>query len=208
MAPPTAASHIRLTGIATCLATAAATLDTLSDALGTPFLGTISATVQSLLDYVETLQRNKDDCVELLDHARQLLDAIISVLVNSNTSGEMPPLTLKQIGKFTETLHKIHAFVEAQQGGLKIKNFFRKGEMNTLLKDCKSGLVQAQEFFKINSINFAVNVQKMQQDSEARHQQALAMIEGLSDTASNRTSHVGKITVFFSSLWTYGLTFD
>jgi hypothetical protein len=47
------------------------------------------------------------------------------------------------------TLHKIHTFVEAQQKGSILKNFFRQGEMSTLLKDCKAGLQQGFEFFQV-----------------------------------------------------------
>jgi hypothetical protein len=47
------------------------------------------------------------------------------------------------------TLHKIHTFVEAQQKGSTLKNFFRQGEMGTLLKDCKAGLRQGFEIFQV-----------------------------------------------------------
>jgi hypothetical protein len=47
------------------------------------------------------------------------------------------------------TLHKIHTFVEAQQKGSTLKNFFRQGEMSTLLKDCKAGLQQGYEVFQV-----------------------------------------------------------
>jgi hypothetical protein len=46
------------------------------------------------------------------------------------------------------TLHKIHTFVEAQQGGNKVMNFFRQSEMSTLLKACKAGLQQGVESFQ------------------------------------------------------------
>jgi hypothetical protein len=39
--------------------------------------------------------------------------------------------------------------VEAQQSSNKIKKFFRQGEMNTLLKDCKAGLQQGLEIFQV-----------------------------------------------------------
>jgi hypothetical protein len=49
------------------------------------------------------------------------------------------------------TLHKIHTFIEAQQGGSKVKNFFRQIEMSTLLKGCKAGLQQGFESFQASS---------------------------------------------------------
>jgi hypothetical protein len=50
------------------------------------------------------------------------------------------------------TLQKIHTFVEAQQNGSTLKNFFRHGEMSKLLKDCKAGLQQELEIFKVTSV--------------------------------------------------------
>jgi hypothetical protein len=51
----------------------------------------------------------------------------------------------------SRTLHKIHAFVEFQESGGKVKQFFYQGEMNTLLKDCKKGLTQGLDFFQVSS---------------------------------------------------------
>jgi hypothetical protein len=50
------------------------------------------------------------------------------------------------------TLHKIHAFVEAQQNGSKVKSFFRQGEMSTLLKECKAGLQQGFAIFQVGHL--------------------------------------------------------
>ena len=47
------------------------------------------------------------------------------------------------------TLHKLYTFVEAQQDGNKIKQFFRQSEMNVLLKNCRAGLDDAVEVFKV-----------------------------------------------------------
>ncbi|KAF7354522.1 hypothetical protein MSAN_01364500 [Mycena sanguinolenta] len=58
---------------------------------------------------------------------------------------------LEHVGKFTETLHKIHTFVEAQQDSNKIKQFFRQNQMSTLLKDCRAGLQLALDDFAIKS---------------------------------------------------------
>jgi hypothetical protein len=47
------------------------------------------------------------------------------------------------------TLHKIYTFIEAQQDGNKIKQFFLQSEMNMLLKNCRAGLDHATEVFKV-----------------------------------------------------------
>jgi hypothetical protein len=44
--------------------------------------------------------------------------------------------------------------VEAHQSSSKVKQFFRQGEMSTLLKDCKNGLTQGFDFFWVSSYAF------------------------------------------------------
>jgi hypothetical protein len=60
--------------------------------------------------------------------------------------GKKNPLILMTI---VRTLQKIHTFVEAQQNGNKLKNFFHQGEMSKLLKACRAGLQQGLETFKV-----------------------------------------------------------
>ncbi|KAF7365815.1 hypothetical protein MVEN_00455600 [Mycena venus] len=102
-----------------------------------PFLETISSTTRSLLECIERVQQNKEDY----------------------TGANLPPIVLKEIGIFTETLHKIHAFVDAQQKGF--------------------------HFFHIDTANLVPDVTRMRQDAEKRHKEVLHMIEGLSDTISS-----------------------
>ncbi|KAJ6572253.1 hypothetical protein B0H19DRAFT_1065218 [Mycena capillaripes] len=130
-------SEIQLSNITACLTITAQTLGIVATSLKTPFLEAISNTTQSLLKKIQ-----------LMEKTYQLLEAIIIVHINSDTGGELPPSMLNSIGKFTQTLHKIHTFVEGQQSGNKVKKFFRQGEMSTLLKDCKTGLQQGFEYFQ------------------------------------------------------------
>jgi hypothetical protein len=39
--------------------------------------------------------------------------------------------------------------VEAHQSSSKVKQFFRQGEMSTLLRNCKNGLKEGLDFFKV-----------------------------------------------------------
>ncbi|KAJ7192932.1 hypothetical protein GGX14DRAFT_405990 [Mycena pura] len=112
-------TQIRLNDIEAGLAAAAETVGILSNSFKTPFLLSISSTIQSLLE-----------------------------LVQSNPVGELPPSMLYYIGDFVATLHKIHTFVEQQQDGSLIKKVFRQGEINTLLKDCRVGLQHAVDTLK------------------------------------------------------------
>ncbi|KAJ7926766.1 hypothetical protein B0H13DRAFT_2560895 [Mycena leptocephala] len=140
-------TEIRLNNIRTCLTTTAGTLKILADSNKSPILVAISNTTQSLIKCTQTVKQNKNDCTRLMEQTHQLLNAIILVHIKSDEGGELPPSVLNQIGKFTETLHKVHTFVEVQQNGSKIKKFFRQGEMSTLLKDCQAGLRQGLDYF-------------------------------------------------------------
>ncbi|KAJ6571228.1 hypothetical protein B0H19DRAFT_1255219 [Mycena capillaripes] len=183
--PPQSTGTERLNNITASLNVTADTLKVLADAVKTPFLGVISNTTGSLMQCVKTIKQNKSDCAQLMEQTHELLNTIVMVHVNSPTGGELPATMLKQIGKFTETLHKIHTFVEAQQSGSKIKSFFRQGEMTALLKDCEEGLQQGLEFFQVQAVNIMKDVKEMEKEAKMRHQDVLNMIEGLSDTTSS-----------------------
>ncbi|KAJ7716773.1 hypothetical protein B0H16DRAFT_1740993 [Mycena metata] len=143
-------TETRLKNISTYVAIAADTLDILVNTLKISALEAISNTTRSLLKMMGTIKQDKNGCAELMEHIDKLLNAIIGVYLKSDTGAELPPNILDQIAKFTETLHKIHTFVEAQQSGSKVKKFFRQGELNALLKGCRAGLEQGLAFFQNN----------------------------------------------------------
>ncbi|KAJ7821097.1 hypothetical protein B0H14DRAFT_1336491 [Mycena olivaceomarginata] len=160
-------------------------LQLLATNFDTPFLQAILNTTQSLLDHIQAVKQNKDSCVQLMEQTYTLINAIIVVHGNSATSGVLPPTILENIGKFTETLHKIHTFVEAQRTGNKIKKFLRQGELSMLFRDCQSGLKQGLDFFQIGGANIMTDLSKMRQEAEQRNQEVLRMIGELSDTTSS-----------------------
>ncbi|KAJ7791923.1 hypothetical protein B0H13DRAFT_2517713 [Mycena leptocephala] len=169
--PQPTVTQIRLNNITACLTITANTLETLASGLKSPFLAAISNTTQSLLKNIQTVRQNKNDCTQLLEQTYELLNTILMVHINSDTGAELSPNMLTHIGKFTETLYKIHTFVEAQQNGNTLKNFFRQGEMSTLLKDCKAGLQQGLETFQVPMVNHMKDLTQMQEDAEKRHQE-------------------------------------
>ncbi|KAF7334985.1 ATPase-AAA-core domain-containing protein [Mycena venus] len=187
-------TRVRLNTLITCFAITVDSLEVLANSLKAGFLEAIVNTTQSLLKNIETVKKNKRTCIELMEQTHELLDAIIIVHVKSDTGGILPPSTLNHIGKFTETLHKIHTFVEAHQSSTKVRQFFCQGEMNTLLKDCKNGLAQGLNFFRLQSTSIMTNVSKMQAEAKQRHQEVLDMINGLSDTtSSDRASMMSRV---------------
>ncbi|KAJ7732134.1 hypothetical protein B0H16DRAFT_1468701 [Mycena metata] len=176
-------TEAHLSNISKCLTITVNTLNVLVDTLKISALEAILNTTQSLLELVQTVKQNKDDCAELMEHTHQFLNAIISVYIR--------------------TLHQIHTFVEAQQSGSKVKKFFRQGELNTLLKDCKAGLRNGLDFFQFKmTADVMANTTTLHDQAEVRHQEVLNIIEGMtsSDSASSINSiYSGSYTRGFSS---------
>ncbi|KAJ7467838.1 P-loop containing nucleoside triphosphate hydrolase protein, partial [Mycena galericulata] len=143
-----------------------------------------------LNDLHDNIKKNKDDCVQLLENIHKVLYAIVDLHIKSETPGSLPPATLDHVGKFMQTIHKIHAYVEAQQGGNKIKQFFRQNEMSTLLSDCYAGVQHAQEVFKIASgATILTSLKEAQITADNMHKELLKLISTVSDgTASDSAS--------------------
>ncbi|KAJ7155197.1 hypothetical protein C8R46DRAFT_1296523 [Mycena filopes] len=144
----------RLNNISKSLTITGVTLELLVDTLKLSALAALSNTTQSLSKLVLTIKQNKEECAELMEHTYQLLNTIIDVYLKSNTAEDLAPTVLNQIGKLTGTLHKIHTFVGAQQGGSRFKSFFKKGELGVLLKNCKEELQHELTFFSVNIIHY------------------------------------------------------
>ncbi|KAJ7866630.1 P-loop containing nucleoside triphosphate hydrolase protein [Mycena olivaceomarginata] len=128
-----------------------------------------------------------------MEKAHGLLDAIVFAHMKSDTGGELPVNVLSHIGRFSKTLHKIHTFVEAQQSNSKIRRFFRQGEMNTLLRDCKRELQEGLDFFQIKSVNVMNDIAELHEKSQKRYHEVLNMIETLSDTNSDQASTINGV---------------
>ncbi|KAJ7452318.1 hypothetical protein FB451DRAFT_1374162 [Mycena latifolia] len=191
MSPQPTVTDIRLNNTITCLAPVITLLNELSDAFGTPFVPAISNTTLSLITAVQNVKKNKEDCIKLLENVYQLLCAIINLHIKSETKGNLPPATLDHVGKFMETLHKIHTFVEAQQDGNKIKSFFHQTETKTLLSKCRAGLEQALQIE--TNITVLGHITQMQEEAEMMHKEVLELISIWSDgTTSDRSSSIYK----------------
>ncbi|KAJ7896137.1 hypothetical protein B0H13DRAFT_2523447 [Mycena leptocephala] len=194
MPPQPTVATIRLNNITTCLNLTICTLEALASSLKSPLLTAMANTTHSLLKNMQIVKQNKNECNQLMEQTYELLNAILIVHIKSDTGGELPPSVLTHIGKFTETLHKIHTFVEAQQNGSKVKKFFHQGEMSTLLKDCRAGLQQGFEVFQVPMVNHMKDIPQMQEDAEKRNKEVLDMIEALSDTtSSDRSSSISRL---------------
>ncbi|KAJ7065709.1 hypothetical protein C8F01DRAFT_751334 [Mycena amicta] len=191
----TTSSNTRLKHFAAWLAAGVDTLGILSRNLQTPFLAAICATCSSLLKSVETIKQNRSDCARLLEQTHQLLYGIIASHIRCD-SGELPPEMLDNLGKVTETLYKIHTFVQAQQESSLIKKLFRQSEINALLKDCYAGLQQAVNVFKVDSMGLVLDVAALEKFAQKAHQDVLDMIEAQSPTTDSDASSSRSLRPF------------
>ncbi|KAJ6603343.1 hypothetical protein DFH09DRAFT_1301159 [Mycena vulgaris] len=183
-------TDIQLTNIITSLAPLVPLLTELHDGFGAPFVQAISNTTLSLIS--AKVKRNKEECVQLMVDIYKLISAIINLHLQSKPVGSLSPGMLDSIGQFTQTLHKIHTFVEARQDGSKIKHFFRQTEMNTLLEDCRAGLQQAVDVFKTGTgARIFSDIMEMQKSTQDMHNELLELISTETDgTNSDGSSSV------------------
>ncbi|KAJ7467632.1 hypothetical protein FB451DRAFT_395234 [Mycena latifolia] len=184
-------SDIHLSSIVACFNAVLPLLNELHDSFGTPFVQAILSTTLNLISGVQNVKNNKDECVEMMQNIHKILFAIVKLHIQSKPQGSLPPSTLHQIGKFTNTLHKIHTFVEGQQEKSRIKHFLQQREMRTLLKDCQAGLQHALEVLKVEmSGTILAGALKMQEETQKLHEELLDLISNMTEASSNRTSSI------------------
>ncbi|KAJ7713160.1 hypothetical protein B0H16DRAFT_1743604 [Mycena metata] len=217
--------EVRLENISKCVTITVDTLDILVNTLKIPGLEAMVNTTQSLLKFVQTIKQDKNECAELMEQTHNILNAIIGVYVKSDTGSELPPSTLHEIANFTQTLHMIHTFIEAQQSGSKVKKFFRQGELNGLLKDCKKGLQEGIKFFQVDTLHIQQidtptqpgwqikpsdimsTAREMEEQAQIRHQEVLNAIETISssDSASSFQLHLNAASRTQNIPWTIAI---
>ncbi|KAJ7875671.1 hypothetical protein B0H13DRAFT_2549577 [Mycena leptocephala] len=195
-----ARTEIRLNNITAYLILTMTLLEEINDAFHTPFIQLIVNTSLSLITTIQSVKRNKDECVGLMENVHRVLCAIVTLHVRFETAGSLSPSILHHIGSFKKTLHKIYTFVEAQQDGNKIKQFLRQSEMNVLLRNCRAGLDHGIAAFDIETgVTIHNSISEMKKYTEKIHEELLELISTLSDgKISDRSSspYVGKSAEF------------
>ncbi|KAF8207349.1 hypothetical protein K438DRAFT_2013353 [Mycena galopus ATCC 62051] len=96
------AIEIRIDNITACLTPALLLLTELNDAFGPPFVQSIANTIQSLINMVQNVKRNKIECAQLMEPIHQIVYGILNLHVNSETVGCLSPSMLDNIGTFME----------------------------------------------------------------------------------------------------------
>ncbi|KAJ7825211.1 hypothetical protein B0H14DRAFT_3874574, partial [Mycena olivaceomarginata] len=174
-------TEVRLNNIKGCLTPALTLLKELNDAFGPPFILTIAKTIESLIDMVQNVKRNKDECAQLMENIHPVLYAIINLHLKAETVESPSPEMLHNLGNFMETLHKIYTFLEGQQDGNRIKYLFRNNEVQKLFRDCHAGLDQAVEVFEVTTRPLWVNdIDVMKKTAQLMHKELFELIQTLS----------------------------
>ncbi|KAJ7816671.1 hypothetical protein B0H14DRAFT_2602475 [Mycena olivaceomarginata] len=206
MSPRHSAIEPRLNTVTTWLTPAIALLNDLHDGFGTPFLQTISSISLSLINVVQNVKRNQDDCIELIEKIPQILYGIADLHLTSEVKGVLLPAALDNVGNFNSTLCKILAFAEAQQDRNKIRHFFRQAELTRLLKDCQAGLQHAVNAFRIESGIMNLNsINEMKRQTEIMQTEIMELISTfsehtISDSSSSIYQRVNESQVSSNSL--------
>ncbi|KAJ7626169.1 P-loop containing nucleoside triphosphate hydrolase protein [Roridomyces roridus] len=165
-----------------CLKLSVSTLTELCDAFSAPFLKAISSTTAALVVSIQNVKRNQDQCVLLAEQVQVVLSAIARLHMVSERGAGVGTLDLGHIGEFTETLHKIYVFTEAQHDVGIIKRIFRFNENQALLSDCKAGMQKAFVSFKLQS-NMLYDIAEMQSNIQKLHEELTEILSGFSDGA-------------------------
>ncbi|KAJ6473006.1 hypothetical protein C8R45DRAFT_1077765 [Mycena sanguinolenta] len=197
--PPSSVSEIVVDNIVTSVNAVIPLLDELHDGLCPPFVQAISNTVVSLISMLQNVKRNKEECCQLMENIHGIIYAIVNAHLQSDPPGCLPPAMLEHVVTDTilpRTLHKIHTFVQAQQGNSKFKHFFQQNQISALLKDCRAGLQLALDNFTIISrATLSHDIDEMRRKTHHMHAELLEMISTLSDsTTSDRASSIRTST--------------
>ncbi|KAJ7187361.1 hypothetical protein C8R46DRAFT_936492 [Mycena filopes] len=107
-----------------------------------------------------------------------------------STEVTFTPGTLRDIGKFTETLQKIYTFIDAQKGGSIFKKLIRHKDLSILLKTCQAELRYAVEAFKVETaVNLFTDIAHVREVTERAHKDILDLIATLPDDGESRKTY-------------------
>ncbi|KAJ6511020.1 hypothetical protein C8R45DRAFT_1068855 [Mycena sanguinolenta] len=143
----------------------------------------------------ESVKSNKEQCMRMVSQIDELLSAILHLCVKSDSAEDtLSPATLRNIGKFADTLQKIHSFIEAQQKNSKFRRFFRQNENTAQLEVCNAGLRHALDVFGVrNSLVATTELADIREQAEKRHEELVQLFTGKSEVVgSDAVSEISK----------------
>ncbi|TFK37268.1 hypothetical protein BDQ12DRAFT_753347 [Crucibulum laeve] len=92
-------------------AIAARMLKEIAEATGVPCLKTIAGLTTLIIQTVQTVRYNKDECIRMTERTYWLICAIINIC--KNTEAEVPPDMVRNIEQFQDTLQKLLSYVRS-----------------------------------------------------------------------------------------------
>ncbi|KAJ7036095.1 hypothetical protein C8F04DRAFT_1096173 [Mycena alexandri] len=133
--------------------------------------------------------------MRMVSQIDELLSAIIHLCVKSDSAEDtLSPATLHNIGKFADTLQKIHSFIEAQQNSSKFRRFFRQSENTAQLEACNVGLRHALDVFGVrNSLVATTELADIREQAGRRHEDLVQLFTGKFEVMeSDAVSEISK----------------
>ncbi|KAJ7670588.1 P-loop containing nucleoside triphosphate hydrolase protein [Mycena polygramma] len=165
---------------------AASTLRDVADSSPVPFLRIIAAVSMSILSIVQSVRSNREECMRMISHIDELISVILRLCIKED---DLSPATLHNIGRFADTLQKIHSYVTSQQNTSLLKRLFRQSENAALLEACNSGLRHALDVFGVeSSLVTTSEMADMRGQAEKRHKELVELFAGQSEPEETDTA--------------------
>ncbi|KAJ7185241.1 hypothetical protein C8R46DRAFT_375208 [Mycena filopes] len=174
---------------------AASTLRDIADSSTTPFLKTIAGLSISILEIAQAVRANQDACLRMVSQIDELLSFILELCVKGD---DLPPIMLHNLGKFAETLQKVHSFMKSQQNANVLKRIFRQSENASLLEECNMALKHTLRVFGVETSVFVITeMAEMRELAEKRHQDLIHLFQSeFSDVGDSDTSSLISRNLF------------
>ncbi|KAJ7706619.1 hypothetical protein B0H16DRAFT_1746841 [Mycena metata] len=180
------AREVRVQAIKASLGPTLNLLGEINEAFAPPFIQAIAATTRHIINSIQNVK--KDEYFQFIESIHQVIYAIITLHLKSETGMFLAPKILEDVRKFTETLHKIYTVLGEEQEGSKIKRFFRQSEINRVLKECRAELDHTVTVFKAEMGQAVLNTVDMRKTAETMHEELLDLISALSDGSLSEQS--------------------
>ncbi|TFK37279.1 hypothetical protein BDQ12DRAFT_724427, partial [Crucibulum laeve] len=154
---------------------AARMLKEIAEATGAPYLKTIAGLTTLIIQTVETVRYNRDECLRMTESTYELMCAIINIC--KNTEAELLPAMVRNIEHFEDTLYKLLSYVRMHVDGTLLRRVIKHIQISSLLADCNKGIQRALDVLGVQShVITAVMLAEMQERASRRHQEVMDIL--------------------------------
>ncbi|KAF7326307.1 hypothetical protein MKEN_00484100 [Mycena kentingensis (nom. inval.)] len=156
-------------------------------------LETLGRTVGALVVAAQNIRQHNQQCSDLLEDVQCILGSLISIYhVGIDPTATESEQTKQNLKIFLETLHKLYAYLSAQQAAQGFfRQIFRQSEIAQLLDGCQKGLQHAKLLFNIDqAAQNLFDLENLHRVAEQHHKELLTAVEAMSesDTTTSGTS--------------------